>query len=165
MSDILPREDPTTSGQVTQLDDVHSGDVVYKIAAFLVIGLVLVCFWWLFNSRTGNPKTKLKLPFIKFRSLFKKAWTWRLFVVLQIVGIVGIIYLTVTNDDFWNLFPHEHVFTEDVWDFLNSKFWTEYHENWFASAFLIGPFLLSKAMDWIFVSKKISPSRDDWKNN
>jgi hypothetical protein len=107
-------------------------------------------------------KGKIKLL---FHSLFKNQWTWRLFLVLQAAGIIGIIYLTVTNDDFWNLLPHEHIYTEDVWDFLNSKFWTEYHENWFALAFLIGPFLLSKAMDWIFLAKKKSPTRDNWKNN
>jgi hypothetical protein len=109
-------------------------------------------------------RLKGKIKFL-FHSLFKNQWTWRLFLVLQAAGIIGIIYLTVTNDDFWNLFPHQHVFTEDIWDFLNSKFWTEDHENWFALAFLIGPFLLSKAMDWIFVAKKKSLPRDNWKNN
>jgi hypothetical protein len=120
----------------------------------------------LFNSRNGDLKSKLKLPFSKFRSLFKNEWTWRLFLVLQIVGIIGIIYLALTDDDHWNLFPHEQIYTDDPdWDFLNSRFWTEHHGNWFAMAFLIGPFLLSKATDWIFVAKNKTPPRNSWKNN
>jgi hypothetical protein len=165
MSDILPPEEPTTSGQVTQLDDGHSGDVVYKVVAVLVIGLVLVCFWWLFNPRTGDPKTKLKLPFTKFRSLFKNEWTWRLFMVLQITGIVGIAYLAIANDNNWHLFPYTRWNDEMVWDFLDSQFWTESHENWLVVVFLIGPFLMAKAIDWVFVAKKKPAPLNTWKNN
>lgn len=111
-------------------------------------------------------KSTLKLLFRKFRSLFKNEWTWRLFLVLQVVGIIGIVYLALTNDDRWNLFPHEHIYTDDSdWDILNSRYWTEYHENWFAAAFLVGPFLLSKATDWIFLAKRKNPPSGGWKRN
>src|SRR5450759_1962043 len=93
MSDILPREEPTTSGQVTQLDDGHSGDIIFNVAVVLVIGLVITGCWWLFSSRNGDPKSKLKLLFSKFRSLFKNEWTWRLFMVLQIAGFICICLL------------------------------------------------------------------------
>jgi hypothetical protein len=102
----------------------------------------------------------------KLKSLFKNEWIWRLFVVLQVGGIIGIIYLTLTNDDRWNLIPHQTVYTDDpAWDFLNSRFWTEYHENWFAAVFLFGPILISKATDWIFAAKKKDSPSGDWKQN
>jgi|ERR1700733_8536346 len=102
----------------------------------------------------------------KLKSLFKNEWIWRLFIVLQIIGIIGIIYLTLTNDDRWNLIPHQSVYTDDpASDFLNSRFWTDSHENWFATAFLFGPLLMSKAMDWIFTAKKKTSPRNSWKNN
>jgi hypothetical protein len=165
MSDVLPPIEPETSGQVTQLDSGHSGDVVFKIAAVLVIGLVIGVFWWLFNPRSGDPKSKIKLPFTKFRSLFKIEWPWRLFLVLQIAGFIGIAYLAIANDDNWHLFPYTRLNDETVWDFFDSQFWTEYHENWLVIAFLIGPFLIAKATDWIFVARKKPALRDSWKNN
>jgi len=111
-------------------------------------------------------KGKLKLLFRLFRSLFKNEWTWRLFLVLQIAGLIGIIYLILTNDDRWNLFPHQHFYTDDSdWDFLNSRYWTEYHENWFTLVFLVGPFLLTKATDWIFVAKRKNKPSGNWERN
>jgi hypothetical protein len=114
-------------------------------------------------------KSQFKLLFrSKFRSLVKNEWMWRLFVVLQVVGIIGIIYLSTNNPD-WHLFPHDY--PDDYhtdgpyWDYLNSRYWTEDHENWFVTAFLFGPFLLTKAMDWIFEAKKKTLPFNSWKNN
>jgi hypothetical protein len=114
----------------------------------------------------SNFKNKLKLLFRKFRLLFKNEWTWRLFLVLQVVGLIGIIYLAITNDNHWHLLPYTSILDNELtWDFFGSSFWTYHHENWFATAFFVGPFLLSKAMDWIFAAKKKSPPADDWKQN
>jgi len=111
-------------------------------------------------------KSKLKLLFRIFRSSFKNEWTWRLFLVLQIAGLIAIIYLILTNDDRWNLIPHQHFYIDDSdWDFLNSRYWTEYHENWFAAAFLVAPFLIGKSTDWIFSAKKKTQPSSNWKNN
>jgi len=110
-------------------------------------------------------KGKIKLL---FRSLFKNQWTWRLFFVLQATGIIGIVYVATNNSD-WHLFPHDY--PDDYhtdgpfWDYLNSRYWTDDHENWFVTAFLFGPFLLTKALDWIFEAKKKSSPRGNWKNN
>ncbi len=164
MSDVLPRIEPETSGQVTQLDDVHSGVVLFKVAV-VVIGVVIVGLWWLFNPRSGDPKSKLKLPFTKFRSLFKNEWTWRLCMVLQITGIIGIAYLAIANDNNWHIFPHTRLNDETVWDLCDSQFWTGSHENWLAVTFLIGPFLIAKAIDWVFIAKKKPAPLNPWKNN
>ena len=164
MSDVLPPIEPETSGQETQFDVGHS-DLGFKIAAVLVISLVLICFWWLFNPRTGDPKTKLKLLFTKFKSLFKNEWTWRLFMVLQITGIFGIVYLAIANDNNWHLFPYTNWNGELNWDFSNSSFWTDNHESWFVTAFLVVPFLMSKAIDWIFAAQRKISTTNSWKNN
>jgi hypothetical protein len=165
MSDILPQIEPETSGQVTHLDVGHSGDVGFKVAVALVIGLVIGGFWWLFNSRNGDLKSKLKLLFSKFRSFFKNEWTWRLFLVLQIGGFIGITYLAISNDNNWHLFPYIRWNDETVWNFFDSQFWTEYHENWLVTVFLIGPFLMAKATDWVFSAQKKTTPRNSWKNN
>jgi hypothetical protein len=165
MSDILPPIEPETSGQVTQLDAGHSGDVFLKVALVLVVGLIVAGFWWLFNSRNGGPTNKLKLTLTKFRSLFKNEWTWRLFMVFQIAGLLGIAYLTIANENNWHLFPYTRWTGETVWDFCDSLFWTEYHENWLVIVFLIGPFFMAKSMDWVSVAKKKPAPLHTWKNN
>jgi hypothetical protein len=163
MSDVLPPIEPETSGQVTQLDVGHS-DLGLKIAAAVVIGLAVGGFW-LFNSRSGNLKSKLKLPFNKFKSLFKSEWTWRLFLVFQVIGLIGITCLAIIDNE-WHLFPYANSMNNELnWDFLDSQFWTEYYENWFVTVFIVAPFLVCKAIDWIFAAKKKSSSRDSWKNN
>jgi len=107
---------------------------------------------------------KIKKWLIAFRSLFKNEWTWRLFLVLQVIGIIGVTCLIFTNDDRWNLFPHQHLYADDsTWDLMNSRYWSEYHENWLAAVFLFSPFFLSKAIDWILAGRK--NSSDDWKQN
>jgi hypothetical protein len=165
MSDVLPQIEPETSGQVTQFDSGHSGDLVFKVAAVLVIVVVIVCVWWVFNPRTGDPSSKLKSPFIKFRSLFKKEWTWRLFMILQVAGIIGVAYLAMANDNNWHLFPYTRLDDETVWDFNDSQFWTGSHENWLVVLFLVGPLLMTKAIDWVFATKGKTAPIDSWKNN
>jgi hypothetical protein len=92
MSDVLPQVEPETSGQVTQWDVGHSNDIASVVALGLTIGLFIGGIWVVVNLRKGTLKNKLKLPFTKFKSLFKNEWTWRLFLVLQIIGLVGITY-------------------------------------------------------------------------
>src|SRR5258708_7413121 len=145
MSDILPQIEPETSGRVTQWDTGHSDDIAFKVALALGVGLFVGGVWVAVNLRKGVLKDKLKLPFRKFRALFKNEWTWRLFLVLQAAGIISIIYLA-TNNSYWHLFPHD--FPDDYhrdgpyWDYLNSRFWTDDHQNWCFTAFIFSPFLL-----------------------
>lgn len=164
MSFAFSQIEPETRGQVT-LDVGHSSDVVFKVAVALVIGLVIVVCWWLFSPRNGDPKIKLKLLFSKLRSLFKNEWTWRLYCILQITGFIAIACLAATNDNHWSLLPRTSWNNEMTWDFFDSDFWTYHYENWFAMAFIVGPFLLSKATDWIFAAQKKSPPSDRWKQN
>jgi hypothetical protein len=165
MSDVLPQIEPETSGQVTQWDVGHSNDIASEVALGLTIGLFIGGIWTVVNLRKGTLKNKLKSPFSNFRSLFKNEWIWRFFLVLQIIGFVGITYLAITDDNNWHLFPYSHWNGVPDWDFFNSQFWAEFHENWFVTAFLVGPFLISKATDWIIAAKKTTPLRNSWKNN
>jgi hypothetical protein len=166
MSDIFQKIEPETSGHVTQLDVGHSDDIVLKVSLVLVIGLVISGFnWWLFNQRNGDPKSKLKLVSSKFNSLFKNEWIWRLFLVLQIGGIIGITCLAIIDDNNWKLLPYTSWSNEMAWDFFDSWYWTHYHENWFVIAFLFSPFLISKAADWIFAAKNKTSPADVWKRN
>ena len=164
MSDVLPQVEPETSGQLTQWDVGHSNDITSEVALGLTIGLFIGGIWVAVNLRKGTLKNKLKLPFTKFKSLFKNEWTWRLFLVLQIIGLVGITYLAITNYTYWHLFPYTRN-DELNWDFFDLSFWTDNHENWFVSVFLVAPFLTSMAIDWIFAAKREKPIRESWKQN
>ena len=111
-------------------------------------------------------KSKFKLLFCKFGLLFKNEWTWRLFIVLQVIGLIGIIYIAITNDNNWHLLPYTSIWNNELtWDLFGSSFWKYHHENWFVAVFLIGPFLISKATDWVFAAKNKIPPRSSWKNN
>ena len=92
----------------------------------------------------------------RIRELFVHEWVWRLFIVLQAVGIIGLIYVDVTNSD-WSLFPDFTDFRgrfDFDWDFFKKWHWTRYHTNWYAIALLLGPFTISKSIDWISESRK-----------
>ena len=160
----LPQVDPETEGHTTQMYVEHSGNIGFGIAVILVIGLVIGGFWLSFKSRGNGLKNKFHLPFNILKTLFINEWIWRLFLVLQIVGIIGIAWLTITDDHHWKLFPYTWN-NEMAWDVFDPVYWTRYHENWFAIAFLFSPFSISKAVDWIFVGKKKIPPRGGWKNN
>ena len=159
MSDFLPPIEPERNGQ-SSLHIENSDNVGVKIALALIIGLLaIVCFWLLANWRNGNLKIKIRL-------LFKTNWVWRLFFVLQVLGAIGIVYLAVTyNDNGWHLLPYTAWNRELAWDFLESSFWTYHHENWFVTTFLVGPFFISKATDWIISAKRKTSSNKNWTNN
>jgi hypothetical protein len=108
-------------------------------------------------------KDRLKLVFYKFKSLFKNEWAWRLFIVLQIISLIGITCLAIIDGN--HLLPYYTWNDELNWDFFDSSVWTESFENWLVTAFLVVPFLMSKAIDWICISKTKTPPRDSWKNN
>lgn len=92
----------------------------------------------------------------RIRELFVHEWVWRLFIVLQAIGIIGLIYIDVTNSH-WSVFPD---FTDSRgrfdfdWEFFRKWHWTCYHTNWYVIAFLLGPFAISKSVDWISASRK-----------
>ena len=96
----------------------------------------------------------------RLRALFELEWTWRLFVVLQIVGILGIIYLDITYRNNWNFLPEvkccwgRFPYGKIEWDLINpSSYVTRHGVSLLAYFFLFGPFAFSKAVDWITSAK------------
>jgi hypothetical protein len=98
----------------------------------------------------------------KLRSIFKTEWVYRLFIVLQAIGIAGIIYLEISSR--WSILPEYNARKYDIhtkreygpyfnWDIIKSRYWTRNHENWIALLCLLGPFLSTKSIDWILDSK------------
>jgi len=91
----------------------------------------------------------------KIRGQFNHEWVWRLFVVLQIAGILGLIYIDVTNIN-WSVLPDFTDYRGRLdfdWDFFKAWYWIRYHTNWYGIAFLFGPFAISKSVDWISESR------------
>ena len=41
-----------------------------------------------------------------------------------------------------------------TWDIFKGYYWTSKNQNWYAMICLFGPFILAKAIDWIYVAKK-----------
>ena len=76
------------------------------------------------------------------RDHFGSEWLWRLFLVLQALGFILIIYLDVTSS--WDLFS----------DFLYRGHWVVTHKNWLALLFLAGPYLITKASSWVIEAKE-----------
>lgn len=79
----------------------------------------------------------------KMESRFSQQWLFRLSVVLQVVGYIGLMFLMAAGgSDYWVL-----------GDLFNGHHWSggRYggHENWAAMFFVFGPFLSTKAVDWV----------------
>jgi hypothetical protein len=90
---------------------------------------------------------KLKDKQMKFlRKFFSKEWIWRLFLTLQIFGIILLICLELTTT--WVLS-----------DILDSKQYRRgqfghIEENLMALGYLFFPFAITKAIDWILSAKE-----------
>ena len=72
----------------------------------------------------------------------------RAFIVLQCAGFLGFVFLCV-NADQWHPFPRLDYNNDLVWDLFNGSHWAYYHENWWALALLLGPFMTTRSIDWI----------------
>jgi len=90
------------------------------------------------------------------RSDFSNEWVWRLFVVSQVVGLILVAYLDVSSYS-WGVLPSYSDYTGWSWGLFNGDYWrvtSSNPYNWYASALLIGPYLCSRAVDWIVDGKK-----------
>lgn len=83
----------------------------------------------------------------KVRGQFMAEWTWRLFVSLQVLGILMLIYLNIT-DRSWSVLPRDG-YRGLSWDLFEPRYWTYEHQNWLATTCLIAPFVVAKSIDWV----------------
>lgn len=67
---------------------------------------------------------------VKIKNHFSKEWIWRLFVILQTIGLIGIIYLFDTASIELRML-HENLF------------------NWYIVFFLLSPYFISKSISWV----------------
>jgi hypothetical protein len=91
---------------------------------------------------------------VRERLGFKDEWTWRLFLVLQLLGFIGLIFLRVNTPDWWQILPYMQ-FGELKWDLFDSRFWSHPKAyNWLTLLTILGPYLCAIAIDWICDAKK-----------
>ncbi len=91
----------------------------------------------------------------RIRKLFNKEIFYRLFIVLQVVGILCIIYMDVSLGRDWNFFPDFFALIymdyTGNWQF-DLRYWLTI-DSGDAFFFLVAPFAISKAIDWVVASK------------
>jgi hypothetical protein len=90
----------------------------------------------------------------KLRNQFEEEWIWRTFIVFQIAGIIGIIYLDISDIN-WDFLPNFSQYG-NYWHLFDSFHYTRYKTNWYTLSLLFGPFAISKAIDWITRAKEKS---------
>jgi hypothetical protein len=86
------------------------------------------------------------------RSMFVKEWVWRLFLGLQVLGLVVLIYADVSAGRNWSFLPDlldNRGQLQFDWAIFDDYYWTRYRHNWVFLLALFGPFLVAKAIDWI----------------
>lgn len=94
----------------------------------------------------------------RLRGLFEAEWTWRLFLVLQAVGLIALLHLDLT-DTSWDFLPQWKSYLNTFgWDFFEAWHWGKHdNTNWLALSYFPGPFLLAKAVDWIENARRAKP--------
>lgn len=93
--------------------------------------------------------------FEKMRGLFVREKAWRIFVVLQLSGLAGLFILDVANTS-WSILPRPARYSGIVWDLFDSSHYTRHSTNWYALAFIFGPFIATKAFDWVYSSGSLA---------
>lgn len=100
----------------------------------------------------------------RLRGMFASEQAWRIYVVLQVAGLAGIVFLDATNRR-WSILPTERSVWGAFWyrwDLFDGMHYTYYATNWYALALIFGPILLAKAFDWVSAGKvKPSPQAAD----
>lgn len=77
---------------------------------------------------------------------FSFEWTWRFFLVLQGFGLLRVVYLMSGDLSIADLL--------DVDRYFDNYHGYSRRQNWLVLAYLFGPFLLAKSIDWIYSAKK-----------
>ncbi len=90
------------------------------------------------RPRPSHPlRQGVKATVSFLRSRFGFESSFRVFVVLQAIGIFALVYLSFGSRD-W------------TWSgFLELEYWNYDHQNWLVLAAIVVPFLGAKALDWI----------------
>jgi len=89
----------------------------------------------------------------KLRGTFSIEWTWRMFIALQVLGII-LIFVMDISDRNWDVFPTGFG-RYDSSSFTEGGYWGggrmhgKGYQNWFLLLFLFGPFIVSKTIDWV----------------
>ena len=73
----------------------------------------------------------------KLCNLFQFEWTWRAFVVSQILGLLALVYVYFTNR------------YEFFVGFFDPDEWSEFSVNWISLMCIFGPLFVWKSVDWI----------------
>ncbi len=85
---------------------------------------------------------------------FRSEWTWRLFLALQVAGIVGLVFLRVNTPYWWQILPYAE-YGKLKWDLFDSSYWSYYKAyNWWLLLATLGPYLFAIAIDWISEARK-----------
>ncbi len=80
----------------------------------------------------------------RLRGAFSQEWTWRVYVVLTIAGIAGVVVLDLSQhywDLLWDIFDPDH------WNLSSATLYR--YANWLVMLLIFGPFLVAKALDYI----------------
>jgi hypothetical protein len=92
----------------------------------------------------------------KIRELFRfrTEWTWRLYLVLQIIGVVRLVYVQTSSNP-WQILPYyESRYRGGLFcGLFDSYCWRNDPFNGSAVLAIVGPFLVAKAIDWILEAK------------
>ncbi|HEV7285019.1 MAG TPA: hypothetical protein VGN75_09180 [Kaistia sp.] len=83
----------------------------------------------------------------KWKGLFASERTWRIYVVLQLLGLAAITMMDILTSS-WDALPRSG-YGGLRWDVLDSHYYERYAYNWYFLLFLFGPTLSAKAFDWI----------------
>ena len=96
------------------------------------------------------------------RSWFPTEFSYRLYVVLELLGLFFLLHMgVVDNDDSWFLLPrngnycYHCVFGNYEWSLFDGFQWTHYSHNWWAMVYIFGPFLTAKAVGWLQTAKEL----------
>lgn len=95
------------------------------------------------------------------RDWFRHEWAYRLFLVLALIGLLGIVVLDMSQNN-WDVLPYLDTLGYSGqygrvirWDLLQSGHWdlsrthVYSYANWLLLLCLLGPFAVARSVDWI----------------
>jgi hypothetical protein len=113
-------------------------DVVTIILFILFLGVPIAFFVLAILVAFKNPKVK---AIFKFR----EQWAWRLYLVLQVAGLIYITIYDIYEGPMWNFF----------WDIFNKDFYDRFdNSNLDILAIIFGPYIIARTIDWILAGRK-----------
>lgn len=137
-------------------EHLGSSFTLFKLAGrfIAILGIALVANLLKPQSEPSAELSEPRMSRLKrsLHAIFTTEKEWRIYVVLQLVAIVVVIFIDITNARRWDLLP---TFLDSLgnwnfyWDFLDSRYWSRHPFNWAVLGALFGPILLTKAYSWI----------------